>query len=78
MRITPTQQRDLDTYEECQRLVIRFMGDVRKARAWFSTPNYLLGGITPEKMFLIGRTTKLLEIIKSLIEDNTPHERLAI
>lgn len=48
-----------------------FKGDDEKVKQWLHYPNALLGGITPAKMAEEGRSWKLLEFIKSSIEDNS-------
>jgi hypothetical protein len=43
-----------------------------KAMAWMTTGNPHLGGAAPIKMILLGRGEKLLKIVQSMIEGDTP------
>jgi len=56
---------------EAVALVVRFFnGDEEKIKAWFSTPNPLLGGISPIDMILWGDEDKLLDFIKRQLRGN--------
>lgn len=52
-------------------LVLEFFnGDYSKATLWFTTLNPLLGMIRPIDMVLLGRTDKLLKLIKNQLDQN--------
>jgi hypothetical protein len=49
-----------------------FNNDTEKARLWYTTPNPLLGEISPNQMIAIGREEKLNDFIDSSLEGNRP------
>lgn len=51
-------------------LVANFFHDETKTILWFSTPNPLLGGMSPKEMIRIGRFKKLLNFIQTALEEN--------
>jgi len=58
-------------YQAAYDLVLNFFnGDEQKTILWFSTPNPLLGEVSPFKMIIEGRSNKLLRIITNLIDEN--------
>lgn len=57
--------------DEVRRLVAAFFdGDTAKTELWMRTDNPLLGGISPEFMVRIGRSGKLLKIVKQCLDEN--------
>ena len=56
----------------CKELVAGFFVDEpHKTKLWFSSPNPLLGNITPNAMIALGRTKKLLKFIENQLAENT-------
>lgn len=53
-------------------LVNSFFNDVDKTNTWMNAKNMLLGGVSPMYMIQCGRTEKLINLIKSCLEGNTP------
>ncbi|HKT89888.1 MAG TPA: hypothetical protein VJQ59_15705 [Candidatus Sulfotelmatobacter sp.] len=53
-------------------LVAQFFQDQQKTILWFSTPNPLLGDMTPRDMIKIGRFRKLCRFIQTAIAENQP------
>lgn len=51
-------------------LVAQFFQDEQKTILWFSTPNPLLGDMTPRDMIRIGRFRKLCRFIQTAIAEN--------
>jgi len=51
-----------------------FKGDLKKLNLWLSTPNYGLGGISPNVMMAVGRSKKLLKWVEQSLEENGPPE----
>lgn len=47
-----------------------FNGDDRKTALWFTTPNPLLGNITPRDMIRLGRYRKLFKFIFNSLSEN--------
>lgn len=47
-----------------------FDGDPAKTELWMRTDNPLLGGISPEFMVRIGRSGKLLKIVRQCLDEN--------
>lgn len=47
-----------------------FKGDANKTALWFTTPNPLLGNITPRDMIRIGRYKKLFKFIFNALAEN--------
>lgn len=47
-----------------------FNGDVTKTALWFTTPNPLLGDITPRDMIRLGRYKKLFKFIFNSLSEN--------
>jgi hypothetical protein len=59
--------------QECRAIVNRFFdGDAEKIKAWWYTPNPLLGDVKPAEMVGRGREEKLLKVIKSWQEGELP------
>jgi hypothetical protein len=57
--------------EEIRRLVLEFFaGNEEKTDLWFSTPNPLLGGISPGKMIALGREDRLLRFVQDQLAEN--------
>lgn len=52
-------------------LVAEFFNDREKTILWFSTPNPLLGDISPRNMIKIGRFHKLLKFIQTALNENS-------
>jgi hypothetical protein len=52
-------------------LVAGFFNDLDKTILWFSTPNPLLGNISPRDMIRIGRSKKLLNFIQTALNENS-------
>ena len=44
-----------------------FNWDMVKTQVWFDTPNYQLGGISPNQITEFGREEKLVEVIKYMV-----------
>lgn len=53
-------------------LLMHFKGDIDKVTLWLNTINPLLGGCSPADMISHGRSAKLLDFVKTSIEENTP------
>ena len=53
-------------------LVAQFFQDEQKTILWFSTPNPLLGDMTPRDMIRIGRFRKLCRFIQTALSENQP------
>lgn len=51
-------------------LVEGFFNDSHKTMLWFSTPNPLLGGMTPRDMIRLGRFKKLLTFVQTALAEN--------
>lgn len=49
-----------------------FKGHQVKTIQWFTTPNPLLGGISPRDMIKLGRYNKLLKFVINAMEENSP------
>jgi hypothetical protein len=47
-----------------------FQGDAKKTALWFTTPNPLLGNITPREMIRFGRYRKLFKFVANAIAEN--------
>ena len=47
-----------------------FKGDAKKTALWFTTPNPLLGNITPRDMIRFGRYKKLFKFIFNALAEN--------
>lgn len=62
----------LANYDACVLINEFFKGNKDKALTWWNTSNPLLGDITPVDMVKMGRSLKLLKIIKELIAGNLP------
>jgi hypothetical protein len=57
--------------EETGRLVLEFFGgNEKKTDLWLKSSNPLLGGISPEKMIVLGREVRLLRFVQSQLADN--------
>lgn len=53
-----------------------FGGDERKARAWWITPNRLLGGYDPREMNQTERGMLIVErLIRNQLADNRPRKK---
>lgn len=53
-------------------LVAGFFGkDINKTVLWFSTPNPLLGNMSPRDVIRVGRYKKLLKFIQTALNENT-------
>ncbi len=50
--------------------VYRFFDDSDKAVLWMKTPNPMLGGITPWDMVILGKSAKLLAIVRAELKEN--------
>jgi len=51
-------------------LVAEFFNNVEKTTLWFSTPNPLLGDMSPRNMIKVGRFQKLLKFIQTALDEN--------
>ena len=51
-------------------LVEGFFKDRHKTMLWFSTPNPLLGSMTPRDMIRLGRFKKLLNFVQTALAEN--------
>lgn len=49
-----------------------FDGNRLKTIQWFTTPNPLLGGLSPRDMIKLGRYNKLLKFVVNAMEQNIP------
>ncbi len=49
-----------------------FKGDSKKTNLWFSTPNPLLGNVSPQQMISMGREYKLLKWVRQQLAENEP------
>ncbi len=49
-----------------------FFKDEPRTILWFSTPNRLLGGVSPKKMIRRGRFKKLIGFIMTALSENQP------
>ena len=47
-----------------------FKGDVNKTALWFTTPNLLLGNVTPRDMIRFGRYKKLVKFVLNARAEN--------
>lgn len=47
-----------------------FQGDTQKTTLWFTTPNPLLGNVTPRDMIRFGRFKKLFAFVLNAIAEN--------
>ena len=47
-----------------------FESDEQKTMLWFSTPNPLLGDMSPRDMIRVGRIKKLLKFIQTAVDEN--------
>lgn len=52
-----------------------FEGNHAKTTLWFSSPNPLLGGMTPYQMVQLGRGAKLLKFVKQQLAENAVMDR---
>ena len=52
-------------------LVAEFFNDEEKTILWFSTPNPLLGDISPRNMIKMGRFQKLFKFIQTALDENS-------
>lgn len=58
-------------FKEAAALVREFFGgDAVKTAEWFTSPNPLLGMITPQQLIDLGRGEKLLKFVKDQLEEN--------
>ena len=48
-----------------------FDKDINKTTLWFSTPNPLLGDMSPRDVIRVGRYKKLLKFIQTALNENT-------
>ncbi len=51
-------------------VAIFFNNDIHKTTLWFSTPNPLLGDISPREMIIVGRFKKLYAFIQTTLNEN--------
>ena len=51
-------------------LVQGFFQDSQKTMLWFSTPNPLLGSMSPRDMIRLGRFKKLLNFVQTALDEN--------
>jgi hypothetical protein len=51
-------------------IAIFFNNDIHKTTLWFSTPNLLLGDISPREMIIVGRFKKLRIFIQTTLNEN--------
>jgi len=49
-----------------------FEGNLNKTYAWFNLPNPLMGNLSPRDMIRYGRFKKVLKIVQSAIEGESP------
>lgn len=64
-------QQPASNIEKCYLLVNKYFdGNQEKIKTWFSTPNPLMGGVTPLHMLVIGRDAKLLATIMDWVEES--------
>jgi antitoxin Xre/MbcA/ParS-like protein len=52
------------------KLLLGFFGDPGKVSLWMSSPNPLLGNVSPEDMIRIGREEKLLRFVENQLREN--------
>ena len=57
---------------KCVWLVFRHFKNPYKTYLWFTTPNPMLGRITAMHLVRIGRSWKLLQVIKNLLNGYMP------
>ncbi len=50
-----------------------FKGDGAKTVLWFSTPNPMLGNVSPKNMIRLGRSSKLLKFVVNALSENNAH-----
>ena len=60
----------IDIVEVRKLVKAHFKGDLDKTARWMSTVNPLLGNTTPEAMVMAGREEKLLQFVKTQLEEN--------
>ena len=73
MKIKTQGMRDMEGYKEVHGVVSNFFkGDKGKTELWFTTPNPLLGAVTPEFMLINGRGHMLMRIVNDMVEGNLP------
>lgn len=70
MLVTVLPPKEFDMLQKVFTLVCDHFNDVDKAKDWMQTLNPLFGGICPYQMVRIGRTKKLLSIVKYQISEN--------
>lgn len=68
--ISETIQRAKDALEIMRMIEPFFHGDEEKMRAWYAGSNNLLGGLSPIKMVMMGKTDKLKKFIQNQLEEN--------
>lgn len=54
--------------KEIVELLVNHFKDDRKVALWLSTPNPHLGGTTAINLVKLGRTHKVIQLIKALLE----------
>ncbi len=60
-----------DDHKKIINLVLEFFSyDLIKTCDWLDCANPLLGGISPLQMLRNGRSNKLLDMVKSLVDEN--------
>lgn len=57
-------------------LVYEFFKNHEKTMIWFSAPNPLLGGISPNQMIEIGKEDRLSSFVKNVLDENIREENL--
>lgn len=66
---------DTENRNEVIKLVVEFFdGNTDKAQIWMKAYNPMLGGVTPEFMIRIGRSSRLLKWVRHAISENKPRE----
>jgi hypothetical protein len=66
---------DTAMHLECIERIKKLMNwDDAKASLWMMTENPMLGGVTPNYFFLVGRGHKVVNFIKAAEEENKPNE----
>lgn len=67
-------RRRIEEWEVALQLVAKhFDGDAQRTAMWFSTPNYLLGNVSPRDMIRHGRFKRLLKVIQAAMDENVEH-----
>ena len=70
-RIPPEVQERMKEWANVLNLVAEhFKGDIKKTTLWFTTPNPLLGNVTPRDMIRFGRYKKLFKFIFNALAEN--------